>query len=219
MKSSKGANASQKHLQSRITYLLQAATYLTTAQPSPHYSQSSVISFSNLGGVNTTPHDAKSSTFSSPKVGGVHTILASRTDDRTENPLDFNTSHNTDAAKQSHENGRCENSLMRSGMACRLSSHLRTVSTKGQVHLSPTIKQSICKRCQSILIPGVTVSSHIENRSKNGQKPWADIQVRTCYSCGTTQRFPTRMRRQLPRKDRAKKPLMIKPEKNKRRMR
>ncbi|MCJ1240063.1 hypothetical protein MMC14_008063 [Varicellaria rhodocarpa] len=212
MKLSKGANASQKHLQSRITYLLQAATYLTTAQHS-HYSQSLATSSPKLGVVNTGPRDAKSSTFSSLKVGGAHTTVASSTDDRTEDPLDFNTFQNIDATKQPRKDGGCENSLTRSVMACRLSSHLRTVAMKGQVHLSPTMKQSICKRCQSILIPGLTMSSHIENRSKNGQKPWADIQVKTCYSCGTTQRSPTRMRRQLSKKDRAKKSLMVKTEK------
>lgn len=74
--------------------------------------------------------------------------------------------------------------------ATRLLGHLRGVSRKSQIRLVPTMKYTICKRCDSLLIPGRTSSEAVVNPSKNGSKLWADSFEIRCSKCGTTKRFP-----------------------------
>jgi len=81
----------------------------------------------------------------------------------------------------------------------RCISDLRAVSLKTQIRLSPSMKQSICKRCDIMLIDGSTCVSEIENKSKGGRKPWADVLVRRCKSCGYERRFPCEAKRQARR--------------------
>ncbi|KAF4626328.1 hypothetical protein G7Y89_g11832 [Cudoniella acicularis] len=57
----------------------------------------------------------------------------------------------------------------------RLISDLRVVSLKVQIRMSPSIKHSVCKSCDTMLIDGSTCINEIENRSKGGKKPWADV--------------------------------------------
>ncbi|KAF2135685.1 uncharacterized protein K452DRAFT_293037 [Aplosporella prunicola CBS 121167] len=94
-----------------------------------------------------------------------------------------------------------------------LVSHLQLVSMKAQVRLSHQVKHSICKRCSAILIAGSTSSSRVENLSRGGKKPWADVLVVECNACGAQKRFPVGAKRQPKKKDRVKvekaKPLAI----------
>ena len=83
-----------------------------------------------------------------------------------------------------------ENDSQTSFEASRLLTHLRGVSRKSQIRLDPLVKRSICKRCDTLLIPGSTSSELIVNRSKDGQKPWADLFEIRCNKCGTIKRFP-----------------------------
>ncbi|CAG8890388.1 unnamed protein product [Penicillium egyptiacum] len=69
-------------------------------------------------------------------------------------------------------------------------SHLRAVAMKTQIRLPVTLKRSLCKRCDTILTPGVTCSTETRNASRGGKKPWADVLVVRCLSCGTEKRFP-----------------------------
>jgi ribonuclease P protein subunit RPR2 len=78
----------------------------------------------------------------------------------------------------------------------RLISDLRAVSLKAQMRMSPTMKHAICKNCDTILVDGSTCASKVENKSKGGKKPWADILVRRCNICGTARRFPVAAERQ-----------------------
>jgi ribonuclease P protein subunit RPR2 len=55
----------------------------------------------------------------------------------------------------------------------------------------------MCKSCNTVLIPGRTVSQTIENPSKGGRKPWADVLVVTCLICGGKKRFPVGATKQL----------------------
>ena len=80
--------------------------------------------------------------------------------------------------------------------AARLLTHLRGVSQKSQIRLDPTLKHTICKRCDSLLIPGRTSNALIMNPSKNGHKSWADLFEVRCNKCGTIKRFPTGMDRE-----------------------
>jgi len=81
----------------------------------------------------------------------------------------------------------------------RLISDLRSVSLKMQMRMSPTMKHTICKNCDAMLIDGSTCSTEVENKSKGGKKPWADVLVRKCNSCGVARRFPLTTERQKKR--------------------
>lgn len=87
----------------------------------------------------------------------------------------------------------------------RLVSDLRSVSRKTQIRLSPVIKHSTCKGCNTLLVEGSTYSKEIENRSKGGKKPWADVMVQTCNTCGLAKRFPLTVERQKRRPHRTPK--------------
>ena len=81
----------------------------------------------------------------------------------------------------------------------RLVSDLCSVTLKAQIRMSPAIKHSICKHCDTLLLDGSTCSNEVENKSKGGKKPWADILVRKCDTCGFTKRFPLAAERQMRR--------------------
>lgn len=83
--------------------------------------------------------------------------------------------------------------------------HLRAVSLRSQIRLTPAVKHTICKRCNLTLVPGSTSTSYIENKSSEGRKPWADVLVTTCTACGTTRRFPLEAKRQVRRESRIRK--------------
>ncbi|KAK6513005.1 hypothetical protein TWF506_009167 [Arthrobotrys conoides] len=76
------------------------------------------------------------------------------------------------------------------GLSRYYTSHLLSVSRKSVQRLSPAVKHTICKRCSSSLLPGITSTTRVENKSRNGRKPWADVVVVTCGFCGCTKRFP-----------------------------
>ncbi|KXX73516.1 Ribonuclease P protein component 4 [Madurella mycetomatis] len=92
------------------------------------------------------------------------------------------------------------------GMSRRLATDLRTVSLKTRIRLKPAVKQAICKFCDSVLIDGGSCTSTIENWSKGGRKPWADVLVRKCHTCGKERRYPVsaaRSKRKTERLDEA----------------
>ena len=95
-----------------------------------------------------------------------------------------------------------EESSTRLGQGRRLVSHLRIVALKGQIRLSSDMKHSVCRRCETLLIPGSTSTFEMENKSRGGRKSWADVLVVTCELCGTVRRLPIGPNRQLARKER-----------------
>ncbi|KAH6647060.1 RNAse P Rpr2/Rpp21/SNM1 subunit domain-containing protein [Truncatella angustata] len=84
-------------------------------------------------------------------------------------------------------------------MSRRLLNEMRATSLKTQIRISPAVKHTVCKYCDSLLIEGETCNSIIENKSKGGKKPWADIMVITCNTCGRLARFPAQASRQKRR--------------------
>ncbi|KAJ9210836.1 hypothetical protein DTO166G4_7607 [Paecilomyces variotii] len=74
-------------------------------------------------------------------------------------------------------------------------SQMRGVSLKSQMRLPIEVKRSFCKRCDIILVPGFNCVERIENASRGGKKPWADVRVVRCTACGTEKRFPQTDRR------------------------
>lgn len=94
-----------------------------------------------------------------------------------------------------------------SPLALQLGSDLQQVSRKGQLRLSVDLKRSMCKRCNTVLIPGRTATQNIENSSKGGRKPWADILLIECQTCGGKKRFPIGVRKQLSKSRRQDAPI------------
>ncbi|KAL8895217.1 MAG: hypothetical protein Q9192_003778, partial [Flavoplaca navasiana] len=81
-------------------------------------------------------------------------------------------------------------------------SHLRGISRKGATSVPSTIKRSVCKRCNLLLIDSWNSSKQLENTSRGGKKPWADVLIVTCHACGTAKHFPLGAKRQARKKDR-----------------
>ena len=81
-------------------------------------------------------------------------------------------------------------------MSHRLLADFRSVSLKSQIRVSPAVKRTICKFCDTLLVEGQTCTSTVENTSKGGRKPWADILVMTCHTCHHAKRFPVNAPRQ-----------------------
>lgn len=75
-----------------------------------------------------------------------------------------------------------------------LVSTIKAAALKAQIRLSPEIKRSLCRFCDSFLIEGDTCTSIVENNSKGGKKPWADVLVIKCKACGGVKRFPVQPR-------------------------
>lgn len=84
-------------------------------------------------------------------------------------------------------------------MSHRLLADFRSVSLKSQIRVSPAMKRTICKFCDTLLVEGQTCTSAVENTSKGGKKPWADVLVTTCHTCHHAKRFPVNAPRQKRR--------------------
>ncbi|CAG9995846.1 unnamed protein product [Clonostachys byssicola] len=69
-------------------------------------------------------------------------------------------------------------------------SNMRSVSLKAVIRQSRDMKQEVCKFCDTLQIDGETCHSTVENLSKGGRKPWADVLVVRCASCGHAKRYP-----------------------------
>lgn len=81
-------------------------------------------------------------------------------------------------------------------MSHRVLADFRSVSLKSQIRVSPAMKRTICKFCDTLLVEGQTCASTVENPSKGGRKPWADVLVMTCHTCHHVKRFPVNAPRQ-----------------------
>ena len=132
-----GDGIPQKHLHSRISYLHQAATYLSSRTSKVTTSQSQG---KDMFSTNALPR------------------------------------------KQQNQPGQAQSR--------HLLNQLRGVSKKSQIRLARDVKHSICRRCESLLIPGRTSSQEVRNESKGGNKPWADIFEIRCFKCQAVKRFP-----------------------------
>ncbi|KAI1434795.1 Rpr2-domain-containing protein [Xylaria sp. CBS 124048] len=103
-----------------------------------------------------------------------------------------------------HEDKRPAANQLRLKYARHLMTELRATSLKSQIRLSPAIKHTICKLCDTLLIEGETSTSLVENQSKGARKPWADVLVVRCNTCGGARRFPVNAQRQKRRPQREK---------------
>lgn len=182
----KGAkeNHAKKHLNSRISYLYKAATYLADIQANQKENNNDLNIAQQVPEVFSLPD--KSDT----------TAWAAELESST-NPSELRT-------KQTEVNEIGNARARNLGLSRQLLSHVRAVSLKGVVRLTPDIKHSICKRCDGLLIRGSTAKVDLENKSRDGRKPWADVLNVSCITCGSAKRFPVGAKRQLKRQHRLK---------------
>lgn len=72
--------------------------------------------------------------------------------------------------------------------------NLDLVSKRTVLKLLPHLKRTICKKCSTMLIPGLTMTAEIVNELKDkpdrGKLLRADVLVHSCLLCGNTKRFP-----------------------------
>lgn len=91
-------------------------------------------------------------------------------------------------------------------LARTLLTDLRAVTLKTQIRITPDIKRTICRHCDTLLVEGQTCTSTVENASRGGRKPWADVLTIRCHTCGRQKRFPVNAPRQKRRPHRATMP-------------
>jgi ribonuclease P protein subunit RPR2 len=94
------------------------------------------------------------------------------------------------APRPVHSNSLVKSTSSAYNQSRNLLTHLRAVSLKSQIRLTPELKQSFCRRCDSLLVPGKTSDMTIANSSRHGNKAWADILLVRCGFCGAVRRFP-----------------------------
>ena len=176
----------QKHLYSRISYLYQAATYLAQNASSQH---------------------DKTASYNRVKMTG----NSDEEKDGCDSPIqcsgpsakeDLSNTGGVEGRKQSIMYGDGLSLFSPSPVSPYLLNHLGAVCRKGQIRLTPDIKHSICKWCDTLLIPSVTSTKHVENNSRDGKRAWADVLVMSCMVCGTAKRFPVGAKRQSKKQKR-----------------
>lgn len=148
-----------KHLTARISYLHQAATFLSQNIPSSE----------------TKPVEV---TKVSPQEKEIlmHDLDLEQLDTALKSP--------TTSAK------------FVSGSSCHLLNQLRLTARKAQILVNQDVKRLVCKRCDNLLISGTTSAVRVENESRHGKKPWADVLVIDCLRCGAKKRYPVGANRQ-----------------------
>ncbi|KAI2615398.1 Rpr2-domain-containing protein [Hypoxylon sp. NC1633] len=107
------------------------------------------------------------------------------------------TQGNEDATPQEKQTSSTAHS--KQALARRFITDLKSATLKSRIRLSPAMKRTICKFCDSLLVEGKTSSSWVENQSKGGKKPWADVLVVKCHACSGVKRFPVQAPRQKRR--------------------
>ncbi|EMR11477.1 hypothetical protein PNEG_00492 [Pneumocystis murina B123] len=66
----------------------------------------------------------------------------------------------------------------------------KKIARKAVLKINSSIKRTLCRRCDTILLPAITSSIRIENLSKNNKEE-ADTMIITCNFCNTQKRYPT----------------------------
>ncbi|KAK0485300.1 RNAse P Rpr2/Rpp21/SNM1 subunit domain-containing protein, partial [Armillaria luteobubalina] len=64
-------------------------------------------------------------------------------------------------------------------------SSMKVVGQKTVVKMDPSIKRTICKGCNTILVPGSMVTIRVNKSASRGH-----VMVYTCTHCKTTRRIP-----------------------------
>lgn len=176
-KSAKGTGVSQKHLHSRISYLYQAANYLSALESNPEKGSLNRAAFSQT--VLRRSSHSKELLKAPSRIGdqGASTGAEESKTQTPDYPLEslVKSEANPGSWTQTHH----------------LLALMRSISQKTQIRLSTSIKRSVCRRCNGLL--SLNSTTEIENLSRAGRKPWADVLVVTCCQCAFVSRYPIGM--------------------------
>jgi ribonuclease P protein subunit RPR2 len=176
-KSSNSAGFTQKHLHSRISYLYQAATYLGAARQ-----RANQHAFKTRDIKKTTPDQADGQ-----KPDAQWTTAEAIANRPRSTHADTSKSNTMLLESQLQSQKEPVFPDMPSSQAHHLLTSMRSISQKSQIRLSRSIKRSVCRRCNVLL--GLNSTAEIENQSRGGRKPWADVLVVSCSRCGYVKRY------------------------------
>ncbi|KAI1854302.1 hypothetical protein JX266_001443 [Neoarthrinium moseri] len=157
-KPKQAGNVPNRPLYSRISYLYQAASYLSGT------------------------HQGEQIQAPAQCTGAADGLTTGLQEDKTKSP---------------------GNAILMQSASRRLLTDMRSTSLKAQIRLTSAVKQKVCRYCDTLMVEGETCTSVVENKSKGGMKPWADVLVITCKTCGGLKRFPINAPRQGRRSLRA----------------
>ncbi|KAG4301677.1 hypothetical protein PCANB_001828 [Pneumocystis canis] len=65
----------------------------------------------------------------------------------------------------------------------------KRIAQKAVLKLNPSIKRTLCRRCDTLLLPTITSSIKVENLSKKNIRK-ADTIIITCNFCNAKKRYP-----------------------------
>ena len=165
-----GKNQGKKHIFSRISFLYQAATYLSAASRPSSSCTSALIAEGDVRGT--------------AEAGSIRASSVDHEDQNTQ-----------PGSREIHEGSTPQNSST-AGLSRLYVSQLRSISRKAVIRLAPEMKHTICKGCDALLRPGLTSTVQVENASRRKRKPHADVLVISCDTCGAVKRFPVGAKRQ-----------------------
>ncbi|KAI4183272.1 MAG: hypothetical protein L6R41_005489 [Letrouitia leprolyta] len=181
-----GSSNSQKHLHSRVSYLYRAASYLAGA-PDRKQAEEQNICKQAVAEPTQSQGNQGNQQGSNPSVLG---NVLTQTKENTINPTMQTETQST----------------MYDEASVRLMlSHVQGISRKSLFRLPSSMKHSICRRCHVLLVNERNSTQWVENPSRGGKKPWANVLVITCNACETARHFPIGAKRQPRKKDRPSK--------------
>ncbi|KAK4548335.1 hypothetical protein LTR36_010205 [Oleoguttula mirabilis] len=186
-----------KHLHARISYLQQAATYLTLQGQGRPFKP---LECENRIALPITEGRIFTGTSSIPDGGQAGESTRRKTCATIESK-----GGNFTEAFMSRQDVATDR-LHSGGLPLHLSMHLRQVALKSQIRLHADIKHTLCNTCSTVLLDGQTCMKYSENLSRGGKKPHADVLVLECGVCGAKKRFPVGAKRQKRKVERQQAP-------------
>ncbi|OXV08325.1 hypothetical protein Egran_03915 [Elaphomyces granulatus] len=184
MGKTKGKTSSPgSHLRARIEYLHQAAVYLQSASTRTS-GLDAASTGTNEGNQERVGIEGEALQLPNAKPTAPDPIMCPS-----------NQAKDPPTARDLEERRNQTKKTRPSGLSRLYISQMRGVSLKSQHRLPRLIKRSFCKRCDTLLAPGLTCTEEIRNESRERKKPWADILVIRCTACGTEKRFPQTQKR------------------------
>ncbi|GBB88790.1 hypothetical protein RclHR1_01540013 [Rhizophagus clarus] len=140
---------------------------------------------------------AANMTQPSPILPSTSTVSTTSTTSTSEQPSQSNPFSNQEQELQQRQSKIIKNDTTNLGNTKNLASlgrfyinTMKTIGTKQVLRIDPSIKRTICKRCETILLPGVTSKVRIKSR------PEPHLHV-TCTECNTSKNYSARKGYQL----------------------
>ncbi|KII92605.1 hypothetical protein PLICRDRAFT_172677 [Plicaturopsis crispa FD-325 SS-3] len=90
-----------------------------------------------------------------------------------------------DTQRESPGNKRRRKTVSASDLSRAYVKTMKVVGQKAIVRMDPAVKRTLCKGCNTVLVPGSTANVRVRSSSSHGH-----IVVYTCLSCTTTRRLP-----------------------------